>query len=62
MATETKPEADLSWMDRPWEGFRCRNCGHLLMKITPNALKPGTALEIKCASRTCKTMNYLMGV
>ena len=57
--TETAaPERDLSWMDRPWEGFRCRACQRLLLKITPQALKVGTALEVKCA---CKTMNYLMG-
>jgi hypothetical protein len=28
------------------------------LKISPQALKPGTALEIKCK---CKTLNYLMG-
>ena len=58
---EQASESDLSWMDRPWEGFRCRCCQSLLLKITPDALKRGTALEVKCWKRGCKTMNYLMG-
>ena len=48
-----------SWMDRQMEPFRCRQCQKLLLKVTnQRALKPGEALEIKCA---CKTLNYLMG-
>lgn len=52
----TAPES--GWVDRAFEAFRCRTCQRLLLKITPQALKVGGALEIKCA---CKTMNYLMG-
>lgn len=47
-----------SWVEKVWESFRCRTCNKLLFKVTPEALKPGEALEIKCG---CKTMNYLMG-
>lgn len=46
-----------AWMDR-LEGFRCRSCRRLLLKVTPNPLKRDAALEVKCA---CKTLNYLMG-
>jgi hypothetical protein len=46
------------WYERQWDEFRCRTCRRLLLKITPDALKPSSALEVKCA---CKTMNYLMG-
>ncbi len=56
METVTAAAQDKAWWQL--EGFRCRTCQRLLLKITPQALKPGTALEIKCG---CKTMNYLMG-
>ena len=52
------PHSNASHWTRALEGFRCRHCQRLLLKITPEALKLGAALEIKCA---CKTMNYLMG-
>lgn len=53
-AVQTQP----SWIEQPLESFRCRNCQKLLFKVTPDALKPGAALEIRCE---CKTKNYLMG-
>lgn len=58
MGAPQMSSADQAWWDRALESFRCRTCQALLLKITPQALKPGTALEIKCK---CKTLNYLMG-
>lgn len=55
--TRTDEGAGQAWMDR-LEGFRCRTCRRLLLKVTPDPLKRGAALEVKCA---CKTLNYLMG-
>lgn len=56
MRTQAEPQP--SWIEQPLESFRCRNCQKLLFKVTADALKPGTALQIRCE---CKTNNYLMG-
>jgi len=42
------------------EETRCRKCRRLLLKVTPDALKPGAKLEVKCGS--CNSFNFLIGV
>lgn len=40
------------------EPMRCQACGRMLMRIDPDALKPGKVLEAKCK---CDAMNYRIG-
>jgi phage FluMu protein Com len=44
---------------RALQPYRCGGCGRMLMKIDPDAVKAGKAIELKC--NKCDFMNYLIG-
>lgn len=40
----------------------CSRCGHIVGNLTPNGLRPGAELWLKCRRAQCKTWSVLRGV
>lgn len=56
-------QASSVWIDPARTDYldvRCHACKRLIAKMTPDALRPGGILQVKC--RSCDAVNYRVGI